>query len=241
VVVGFDDLVFGRDAYYRRLYDQPTRFVNRELAAIYGLPAPAGTGFQQVTLPAGQGRAGLLGQAGVLAPRDHPNGTAPTKRGLFVLTHLLCRELPLAPPADLAVPDLPQGNLTARQRFEVHDTNPVCAGCHGQMDPVGLALERFDAIGAYRDTDHGLPIDDAGRIDQATFRGLAGLGALLRDHPALGPCLIQSLYQAGIGHVATDFDRDAFAVLVKAFQTGSARIRPLLAAIAASDGFRYLP
>src|SRR5204862_4848799 len=92
-LLGLDDLVFTRDGDYRRLFDQQTTFVNRDLASLYGLTPPPGTGFQQVSLPASSARVGLLGQAGVLAPRDHPNGTAPTKRGLFILTHLLCQEL----------------------------------------------------------------------------------------------------------------------------------------------------
>ena len=102
----------------------------RELAALYGVPAPAGTGFARVTLPASSHRAGLLGQAGVLAARDHSDGTSPTRRGLFVLTRLLCQDLPLAPPANLQIPPPPTGLLTARQRLEQHATNDVCASCH---------------------------------------------------------------------------------------------------------------
>jgi hypothetical protein len=236
-----DDLVFARDGDYRSLFDQPTTFVNGELAALYGVPAPPGSGFQQITLPAGSGRAGLLGHAGVLAARDHADATSPTRRGLFVLTRLLCQDLPLAPPANLAIPPAPTGRMTARQRLEMHAQNPTCASCHSHTDPVGLSLEHFDAIGAYRDTDNGLAIDDTGKLDQASFQGLLGLAAVLRDHPALGPCLIQSFYHVSIGRVSNDFDKETFRSLVDGFQTGGARIAPLLAAIAASDGFRYVP
>jgi hypothetical protein len=238
-LLGVDDLVFARDGSYRTLFDQPTTFVNAELAALYGVPAPPGTGFQQVTLP--PGRAGLLGQAGVLAARDHADATSPTRRGLFVLTRLLCQDLPLAPPANLAIPPAPTGRMTARQRLEMHAQNPTCASCHSHTDPVGLSLEHFDAIGAYRDTDNGLAIDDTGKLDDASFQGLLGLAAVLRDHPALGPCLIQSFYHVSIGRVSNDFDKETFRALVDGFQTGGARIAPLLAAIAASDGFRYVP
>ena len=106
-VAGLEDLVFGRDGDYRRLFDQPETFVNAELAALYGVPAPAGSGFARVTLPASTSRVGLLGQAGVLAARDHADGTSPTRRGLFVLTRLLCQDLPLAPPANLQIPPPP--------------------------------------------------------------------------------------------------------------------------------------
>jgi hypothetical protein len=222
------------------LFDRKETFVNAELAALYGVPAPA-SGFARVTLPASSGRAGLLAQAGVLAARDHGDQTSPTRRGLFVLTRLLCQDLPLMPPANLTIPPPPSGNITARQRLEEHAKNDVCAGCHNTTDPVGLSLEHFDAMGVYRDTDHGLPIDDTGKVDGQEFKGVVGLGATLRAHPALGPCLIQSLYDVAVGHLATDFDRDTFAKLVQHFDADGGRIRSLLAAIATSDGFRYLP
>jgi hypothetical protein len=240
-LLGIDDLVFGRDGDYRSLFDQPDTFVNAELASLYGVPAPKGGAFARVTLPANGDRAGLLGQAGVLAARDHSDGTSPTKRGLFVLTRLLCQDLPLMPPANLVIPPLPTGNMTARQRLEQHVTNDTCAGCHSKMDPVGLSLEHFDAMGVYREKDHGFAIDDKGEIDGLEYHGIVGLGAVLRDHPALGPCLIQSLYQVAVGHLTTDFDRDTFAAMVDEFTTDGGRIRSLVAAIAASDGFRYLP
>jgi hypothetical protein len=236
-----DDLVFRRDGDYGQLFDQPATFVNAELAALYGVPAPAGSGFARTPLPSSTHRAGLLGQAGVLAARDHSDGTSPTRRGLFVLTRLLCQDLPLMPPANLPIPPPPTGLLTARQRLSQHATNPVCGSCHTQMDPVGFSLERFDGLGVYRETDHGLPIDDSGEMGGKAYQGEAGLGAVLREHPALGPCLIQALYGVGIGHLATTFDRDSFAAIVKSFDDGGARIRALLTAIVASDGFRYLP
>ncbi len=236
-----DDLVFARDDDYRRLFDQTETFVNAELAALYGVPAPAGTGFAKVTLPASSHRAGLLGQAGVLAARDHSDGTSPTRRGLFVLTRLLCQDLPLAPPANLQIPPPPTGLLTARQKLEQHATNDVCASCHQITDPVGLSLEHFDAMGVWRDDDHGLAIDDTGAVDGQSYAGELGLGAVLREHPALGPCLLQSLYGVGVGHLATEFDRAPFAALVDAWAANGGRVRAALASIVASDGFRYAP
>jgi len=238
-----DDLVFGSDGDYRHLFDQTGTFLDAELAALYGVPAPAAPGFSRVTLPASAHRAGLLGQAGVLAARDHADGTSPTRRGLFVLTRLLCQNLPLAPPANLTIPPPPTGMITARQRLEQHASNAVCASCHRQTDPVGLSLEHFDAMGVWRDTDHGLPIDDTGTYGGQTFQGELGLGAMLRDHPALPPCLVQSLYGVSVGHPATEFDRAAFTTLVQGFATNGAgvHIRALLASIVASDGFRFLP
>jgi hypothetical protein len=236
-----DDLVFGKDGDYRRLFDSTETFVNAELAGLYGVPAPPGAGFSRVTLPAASHRVGLLGHAGVLAARDHADGTSPTRRGLFVLTKLLCENVPLAPPAGLQIPPPPTGLLTQRQKLDQHASNAACASCHKITDPVGLSLEHFDAMGVWRDDDHGLAIDDAGVLDGKTYQGEAGLGAALRDHPALGPCLIQSLYGVGVGHLATEFDRAPFAALAQSFAANGARVKALLAAIVASDGFRYLP
>jgi uncharacterized protein DUF1592/uncharacterized protein DUF1588/uncharacterized protein DUF1595/uncharacterized protein DUF1587/uncharacterized protein DUF1585 len=238
-LLGLEAMVFDEDGDYRAAFDKNTTFVNAELAALYDLPAPTSGGFERVTLPSH--RLGLLGQAGVLAPRDHNDGTDPTRRGLFVLTRLLCEDLPLAPPADLAIPPAPTGELTARERFAEHATNPVCASCHARTDPVGFSLEHFDAIGAYRETDRGMTIDDTGEIDGQTYQGLAGLGAILRGHPALGPCLIQSIYHVSIGHRSTEFDAPTFGSMVATFDGAGSRILPLVAAIVSSDGFRFMP
>lgn len=236
-----DDLVFQRDGDYRQLFDQRETFVNPELAKLYGVSLPAGADFMRVTLPDSSHRAGLLGHAGVLAARDHSDGTSPTRRGLFVLTRLLCQNLPLMPPANLQIPPPPMGLLTARERLEEHTTNPVCASCHRITDPVGLSLEHFNAMGVYHEDDRGMQIDDSGEIDGMKYHGEVELGGLLRDHPALGPCLIQALYGVAVGHVATDFDRASFADLVQSFADNGARVRALLTQITASDGFRFLP
>src|SRR5262249_4942944 len=145
-----------------------------------------------------------------------------------------------APPAGLQIPPPPTGLLTARQKLEQHASG-ACAGCHRVTDPVGLSLEHFDAMGVYRDDDHGLAIDDTGVISGHTYQGELGLAAQLRDHPALGPCLIQSLYGVGVGHLLTDFDRPSFSALADTWGASGARIRAILAAIVTSDGFRYLP
>ena len=106
---------------------------------------------------------------------------------------------------------------------------------------AAVALPILDAMGVWRDTDHGMPIDDTGQYGGQTFQGEIGLGAMLRDHPALEPCLVQALYGVGVGHLATEFDRAAFTSLVHDFGANGARVRGLLSAIVASDGFRYLP
>ncbi len=233
-----DDAVFSRDLDYRRVFDQQDTFLNAELATFYGVPAPSGPGFSRVTLPAGP-RRGLLGQAGVLAVHDHDSTTSPTKRGLFVLTRLLCQDLALAPPAGVNIPPLPTGLMTARQRLSMHASSSSCAGCHVAMDSVGLSLERFDALGVYRETEYSLPIDDSGSLGAATYQGEAGLASLVANHPATGPCLIRSLYGSAVGRTPADFDKASFGAAVAAFDTSGGRLQAVVKAITASDGFRY--
>lgn len=233
-----DDAVFVRELDYRRVFDQFDTFVNDELADFYGVARPGSGDFERVTLPEGA-RRGLLGQAGVIAVHDHDSSTSPTKRGLFVLTRLLCQPLPLSPPAGVRIPPLPTGVMTARQRLSQHSTIDGCAGCHVTMDSLGLSLEHFDAMGVYRELDHNLEIDDTGVLGSDTYHGEAELAALVADAEATGPCLISALYGTSVGHLADDFDRDTFASLVDTFDQSGGKVRAVLKAITASDGFRF--
>lgn len=235
----FDDLIFSRDADYHSVFTDQSTFVNAELATFYGLTPPTSGGFVKLMLPSGP-RVGLLGQAGVLLVHDHSEATSPTKRGLFVLTKLLCQPLALAPPAGLTIPPPPTGKMTARQRLTQHAT-AGCSSCHTPMDSVGLSLEHFDALGVWRDQDQGLAIDDSGQLGGVSYQGEAGLSSLVASHRATDPCLVQALYGASVGHVPSEFDRDGFKSLVTGFDAGGSKIKPLLKAITESDGFRYAP
>ncbi|MDF3058106.1 MAG: hypothetical protein K0R17_2321 [Rariglobus sp.] len=141
-------------------------FVDARLARFYGLPEPAGDeGFQRVQRPADR-RAGLLGQAGVLTVTSYPNRTSPVLRGKFVLEKILGTPPPPPPPnipslAEHAGGGQPQ---TLRGRLELHRSNPSCAACHALIDPIGFALEHYDALGRRRETDGGQPIDSSGQL-----------------------------------------------------------------------------
>ncbi|MFT3712989.1 MAG: DUF1592 domain-containing protein [Archangium sp.] len=240
-LLGMEDLVFTRDGDYRSVFDQQDSFLNQELATFYGVTWPSGaTGFQKLSTVAGQ-RPGLLGQGGVLAVHDGVNSTSPTKRGLFVLTRLLCMNLPLSPPGDLVIPNPPSGRMTARQRLEIHDQNATCAGCHKSMDSVGLSLEHFDALGTWRLDDRGMELDTSGVIEGRAYEGEPGLSKMLREHPAVCACLMQSLYGNGVGRLATEFDQPTYAAMVDAFETSGGKLKPMLLRIATSDGFRTIP
>ncbi|MFW2390651.1 MAG: DUF1588 domain-containing protein, partial [Polyangiales bacterium] len=94
--------------------------------------------------------------------------------------------------------------LTARERLEKHVSSSACSGCHTLMDPIGLALENFDAVGMYRDAENGASIDPSGELDGIPYDDAVGMGQALRDNPALGPCLVESLFRYAVGREPED-------------------------------------
>jgi hypothetical protein len=140
------------------LLTSTSTFVDTRLAAHYGLPPV--TGLQPVTLDRRQ-RSGLLTQASVLTGQGWGIDTDPIGRGSFVERQFLCTEIP--PPPNIDLPPLPPGP-TARERLAPHRANPMCSPCHEIIDPPGLALEHYDALGRYRDSEGGQPIDASGTV-----------------------------------------------------------------------------
>lgn len=237
------DLSFDHPSDIRKLFDGRATFVNDELAALYGLPA-AGATFRPVTLPAQGARSGLLGFGGILALNAHVTITSPTRRGKFVRERLLCQIIP-PPPANVDA-DLERTAMagapaaTMRQRLEIHRDNAACRSCHQMMDPVGFALENFDAVGAFRTTDHGLAIDTSGQLDAATFDGPGALATILHDSPETASCLVRQVYRYATGHVETSGEDIVMSNVASAVQKRGYLWSALLGEIAASDGFRFL-
>jgi len=136
-------------------------FLNDRLARHYGLPSPGGSGFQKVKLTDPR-RGGVLTMGAVLAATSDPDRTSLVKRGKWVLETILATPPPPPIPDAANLKDDPENlKLPLRQRMEKHRSDPNCASCHKRMDPIGFALENYDAIGAWRDTDQGKPIDTA--------------------------------------------------------------------------------
>ena len=160
-------------------------FVNERLAKHYGIPNVYGSQFRRVpvTDPA---RRGLLGQASILTVTSYPNRTSPVQRGKWILTNLLGTPPTPPPPNVPALTENAEGSQpkSLRERMEAHRANAVCAGCHKVMDPVGFALENFDAIGRWRTSDEGVKIDPSGTL----FNGAHVDGAVaLRESPHQPP------------------------------------------------------
>ena len=159
-------------------------YVNERLARQYGIPNVYGDRFRRVQFTDGV-RGGLLGQASILAVTSYPNRTSVTVRGRYLLTNLLGAPPPPPPPD---VPALKEAGADGqpralRQRMELHRTNTVCASCHQRMDPLGFALENFDALGKWRTQSDGAPIDASASLPDGTrFEGVGGLRTLLASH-----------------------------------------------------------
>ena len=187
-------------------------FVNERLARHYGIPNVYGSHFRRVTLP-DETRRGLLGKGAVLMVTSHPHRTSPVIRGKWVLENIL--GAPPPPPPDV-VPPFEEETAAARpksvrERLEAHRRNPACAGCHRMIDPAGLALENFDAVGAWRSRDggtRGTPVDASGQlVDGTKVDGVVALRqALMREPEIFVGTVTEKLltYALGRGLVASD-------------------------------------
>jgi hypothetical protein len=173
----FFDSIMREDRSVMDLLTADYTFVNERLARHYGMPNIYGSQFRRVKVP-NDARRGLLGQASILTVTSYPNRTSPVERGKWILTNLL--GVPPSPPP----PNVPplgdnSGNgkpLTLRERMEAHRKDTVCAGCHKSMDPIGFALENFDAVGHWRNNDEGGKIDPSGTLfNGAPLDGVVGL------------------------------------------------------------------
>ena len=183
----FFDSIVREDRSVMDLLNADYTFVNERLARHYGIPNVYGSQFRRVTV-SNEARRGLLGQASVLAVTSYPNRTSPVERGKWVLTNLL--GVPPQPPPP-NIPPLEDANvngkvLSLRERMEKHRANPVCAGCHKAMDPIGFALESFDGIGRWRSTEDGARIDTSGTLFNGTkVDGVVGLRQNLVAQPEI--------------------------------------------------------
>jgi hypothetical protein len=188
-------------------------FVNERLARFYGIPNIYGNHFRRVSLP-GDSRAGLLGQASILMVTSYPNRTSPVLRGKWLLENILGSPPPPPPPNVPPLKENGEGGAppaTVRARMEEHRKNPICASCHARMDPLGFALENFDAIGRWRTTDAGAAIDASGTFPNgARFSGPVELRRVLLDQrESFVETLIEKLLTYALGRGLEPYDMPA--------------------------------
>ena len=184
-------------------------FVNERLARHYGIPNIYGSHFRRIHI-ADENRRGLLGQGSILTVTSYANRTSPVLRGKWVLENILGAPPPPPPPNVPSLRDPGAGGkvLTMRERMVEHRANPVCAGCHARMDPLGFALENFDGIGRWRATEGSTPIDSSGVLPDGTaFNGPAELrGILLSKRDEFVTTVTERLLTYALGRGLEHYD-----------------------------------
>jgi hypothetical protein len=235
-----EKVVLAPGADVRALYDSDQTFADAVLAPLYGVPAPD-SGFAQFTLAPESGRAGIMGQAGVLAAHSSPTGSSPTKRGLFMLRAFFC-QIPDPPPPDAISTFMFDPALSTRQNFERLRAEPTCDACHLQFDPLGFALEHFDSIGAYRETENGFAIDASGVLKDGTaFDDAVGFAKGLRESPEVTECLLRNFYRDVNGRADDVYDQPQVDAMVASLTARDYVFRDLVADFVTSDAFRSAP
>jgi len=215
----FLDDQFRQDKSITDLLTADYTFLNERLAKHYGIPNVYGEHFRRVALKDEYNRGGLLGQGSIQLVTSMANRTSPVVRGKWLLENFLNYSPPPPPPN---VPDLPpvskdQAKMSLRQRIETHRQNPVCASCHNIMDPLGFALENYDAIGRYRSGDEGGPIDSSGATPEGTkFEGLHGLRGIMEGRQVeFVATVTEKLLVYAVGRGAEYYDQPAIRAIVR--------------------------
>ncbi len=217
-------------------------FVNERIARHYGIPNITGTDFQRVTVP--DERRGILGQGSILLLTSVADRTSPVMRGKWVMEVLMGSPPPPPPPDVPALEDTKASAstrlLTVRERMEEHRSNPACRSCHRVIDPLGLALENFDATGKWRIKDSGMPVDPTGELyDGTPMDGPAGLRrALLKHQGVLVLSFTESLMTYALGRRIEPADMPMVRSIVREASARDLKISAFVQAIVRSPAFR---
>jgi hypothetical protein len=231
------EVIINRGGGFKELFTANITTPSPALSTFYGgFPAPASP-YAPVERPDGRG-IGLLAQGAVLATLSQPNGSSPTKRGLWVYKHLLCNVVPDVPP-NIPELDPPQpGARTTRQRYEEDHAQGSCQGCHSMWDPIGFGFEHFDEAGRYREQEGNLPIDTSSRVDQRgetlfEFNGQEDLMTQLVEQPIVSQCMSGYMTTFAFGEAVSCAGETRRAE----FMTGTIGFVDYLASLAAEPHF----
>ena len=217
-------------------------FVNERLARHYGIPNVYGSRFRRVTW-SDEKRRGLLGQGSILTVTSLATRTSPVVRGKWILENILGTPPPLPPPNVPPLAETGEGGqppASMRERMEQHRANPVCASCHTRMDPLGFALENFDAVGKWRETEADTPIDASGTLPDGTaFDGLPELrDVLVARRAEFVTTVTTKLLTYALGRGVEYYDRPAIRAIVREAELGDYRWSSLILGIARSQPFQ---
>ncbi len=214
-------------------------FLNDRLAEHYGLPFDLGSQLERVDLDASDPRFGLLTLGSLLTVTSTPIRTSPVKRGVWILEQLLCSEPPPPPPG---VEGLPEGDMSSgslRDRLELHRADPTCASCHNLMDPLGLGLEHYDAIGSFRTEDDGFPVDASGQlIDGQAFSNAREMAALIQQDERFDHCIVEKLFTYALGRPVASSEQPFAEAIAEEFAQSGSELPELIKLIVTSEPFR---
>jgi len=238
-------VILEAESNYAELLSASYAYVNDDLAAIYGVSGTFGTTFSATPVQLDPTeRAGLLTQAGFLASHAYGNQDSPIHRGVFVQRQFLC--VGLRPPSfqiDPNLPPLSPSIRTTRQQVEAHTAMPACQQCHGQINPSGFAFSGYDAIGAFRTTENGEPIDSTGSLlldgREQSFEDAVDLAHMLADSQQSRRCYLTQWFQYANGRSTAPQDQCTIERLHSALQASNYNIKELLLALTQTRTFRY--
>ena len=238
----FIDSVLREDRNVSDLLTADYTFVNERLARHYGIPHVYGSHFRRVSLD-GTARRGLLGQGGILTLTSYATRTSPVLRGKWILENLLASPPPPPPPDIPALAERTDDGaaLSMRAAMERHRANPACASCHAQMDPLGFALENFDAVGRWRVRSESNDAIDASGIlpDGTSFEGPEGMRqALLREPERFIATVTEKLLTYALGRNVESYDMPAVRAIVRDAERNDYRFSSIVLGIVRSTPFQ---
>ena len=227
------------------LLDSDYTFVNERLAKHYDLPDVKGPEMRKVSLPPGHFRGGVLTMGAVLVVTSNPTRTSPVKRGLFLLENILGTPAPPPPPDVPLLEEVEKAveghEPTMRESMVLHRQKPLCAACHARMDPLGLALENFNAMGMFRETERGQPIDPSGQLlSGELFKDVRDIKRILTHERRKDfyRCLTEKLLTYALGRGMNDLDTDTVDRIVDRLESEDGKFSALLQGVIESTPFQ---